>query len=275
MVTRIEGDTIVARFGDVSDIWLDTKTGMYNATRFVSENGKSENARRIGQFRRKGHCGELYDRNALIAAFAATREVPEEDVWRYDEERDITLVSADMMKSIALTIAPELEVPIMCLLTEVEKAVKGRSSLLALPGGSPDILTSDMIDKPGLILATLAPFRGTVGERIFPLDVIATDGPEAEGHTLGQIAGAWARSTESARGRRSLLAVEFALDVDEATRLEAIAMCRAEVAGHRDVRSERNVGTVSEGYLNGLMRDVLIASTTWEAMARRAYRDGV
>ena len=45
--------------------------------------------------------------------------------------------------------------------------------------------------------------------------------------------------------------------------------------GDRDVRSERNVGNVSEGYLNGLMRDVLIASTTWEVMARREYRDGV
>ena len=41
------------------------------------------------------------------------------------------------------------------------------------------------------------------------------------------------------------------------------------------MRSEWNVGNVSEGYLNGLTREVLIASTTWEAMARRAYRDGV
>lgn len=93
----------------LSRCW-NAQHGMYNATRFVSEAGK-----KVSKFRRPGDCGRQLDRPSLIAAYASMRGVSESDVWRYDREHAIVLVSADMIKSIALWIAPEMEAQLMCL----------------------------------------------------------------------------------------------------------------------------------------------------------------
>lgn len=102
------------------NLYADPPTAMYNVSRFVQDHSNND----LSQFRRPGQCKNKYNREQLTDLYAQLRGVPKDRVWFKDTKRGFTVVSADMMKSIALWIYPQLEAYIMVILTDLEEAMR-------------------------------------------------------------------------------------------------------------------------------------------------------